>query len=125
MQFRKPKKVDEPLRHDSFALLAPKNRNNRNQELEKKSVKEKPRILFSKIIDCSARAATGPDNPKETAPYTPFPNPFNETASSTWPKTQAHASKCSFSLRFQLVSSPVNSPVSGLEHLTIGKRTLE
>src|SRR5438093_8999354 len=60
MQFRKPKNWNEPLSHDSFALLAPKNRNNRNQELEKKSVKEKPRILFSKIIDRSARAATGP-----------------------------------------------------------------
>src|SRR5436309_13240407 len=78
MQFRKPKNWNEPFKHDSFALLAPKNRNNRNQEFEKKSAKEKPRILFSKIFDCGARAATGPDNPKDTGPYTPFPNPFNE-----------------------------------------------
>src|SRR5437667_12541447 len=90
---------------------------------EKKSVKEKPRIPFSKIFGYGARAATGPDNPKETSPYTPFPNPFNETASSAWPNTQAHASKCSFSLRFRLVPNPNNPPVTGLERRTIGKRT--
>src|SRR6266571_1644334 len=57
---QKAENWNEPLRHDSLALLAPKNRNDRNQELEQKSVKKKPRILFSKIFDCRARAATGP-----------------------------------------------------------------
>src|SRR5438093_3990626 len=93
MQFRKPKNWNEPFRHDSFALLAPKNRNNRNQELEKKSVKEKPRIPFSKIFNCGARAATGPDNPKETGSYTHLLNPFNETATNPSPNTRTHAGK--------------------------------
>src|SRR5438093_2826039 len=70
MQFRKPKNWNEPFKHDSFALLAPKNRNNRNQEFEKKSAKEKPRILFSKIFDCGARAATGPKTIQERRPLT-------------------------------------------------------
>src|SRR5438034_4683477 len=69
---QKAEKVDEPLRHDSFALLAPKSRNNRNQELEKKSVKEKPRILFPKTLNSDARAATGPRQSKDDGPaHTP------------------------------------------------------
>ena len=122
---QKAEKVDEPLRHDSFALLAPKNRNDRNQEFEKKSVKEKPRILFSKIFDCGARGHGTRDNPKKTGSYTHFLNSFNVTASNAWPNTQAHAGRCSFSLRFRLVSNPNNPPVTGLEHRTIGKRTPE
>src|SRR5213080_3474679 len=59
MQFKKPKNWNEPFRHDSFAPLASKNRNNRNQELETKSVK-KTKNSFSKIFDCSVRVATAP-----------------------------------------------------------------
>ncbi len=123
MHFRKPKNWNEPFRHDSFALLAPKNRNNRNQEPEKKSMKEKPRILFSKIFNSGARAATGPDNPKETGSYTHLLNPFNETATHPSPNTRTRAGKCSFSLRFRLVPNPNNPLVSSLGHRTIGKRT--
>jgi len=57
---QKAEKLNEPFRHDSFALLAPKNRNDRNQELEKKSVKRKTKNSFLKIFDCGARAAPGP-----------------------------------------------------------------
>jgi len=73
---QKAEKVDEPLRHDSFALLAPKNRNNRNQELEKKSVKEKPRILFPKTLNSDARAATGPRQSKEDGFVHTLPQPI-------------------------------------------------
>ena len=119
------KNWNEPFKHDSFALLAPKNRNNRNQELEKKSGKEKPRILFSKIFDCGARAATGPETIQRRVPT------HTSSTRSTKPhlahgrRPEAHASECSFSLRFQLVPNPNNPLVSSLEHRTIGKRTPE
>src|SRR5437773_9342725 len=45
---QKAEKVDEPLRHDSFALLAPKNRNNRNQEFEKRAGKKTKNSFFQK-----------------------------------------------------------------------------
>ena len=63
MQFRKPKNWNEPLSHDSFALLAPKNRNNRNRELERKGVKEKPRILFQKS---STAVCAWPRDPRQS-----------------------------------------------------------
>ncbi len=85
---QKAEKRNEPMRHDSLALLAPKNRNNRNQELEKKSVKEKPRILFSKTLNSDARGHGTQDNPEKTGSYTYFLNPFNETTSNAWRNTQ-------------------------------------
>ena len=111
------------MRHDSFALLAPKNRNNRNQEFEKKSVKEKPRILFFKNLEQRCTRPRDPRQSKRDGFLQHFLNPFNETASNAWPNIQAHASECSFSSRFRLVPNPNNPPVTGLEHRTIGKRT--
>ena len=124
MQFRKPKRWNEPFKHDSFALLAPKNRNNRNQELEKKSVKEKPRILFSKTFDCRARAPRDPRQSRDGFLHT-LPQPVQRNRNKPIAEYQAHASKCSFSLRFRLVPNPNNPLVSSLEHRTIGKRTPE
>jgi len=91
MQLRKPKNWNEPFKHDSFALLAPKNRNNRNRELEKKSVKENQEFFFQKSSTAVSARPRDQDNPKETDSYTHFLNPFNETASNPWPNTQAHA----------------------------------
>src|SRR6266516_2622348 len=112
MQFRKPKKWNEPFRHDSCAPLAPKNRNYRNQQLEKKSVKKNQEFFFQKFSTAVRARPRDQDNPKKMGSYTHFLNPFSEPATNPLPNTRTHASKCSFSLRFRLVPNPNNLPVT-------------